>query len=229
MKKFIIIFLIWLWPAFLNAEVFYTQDFEGVGEPADWLTVNTVDYDYSTVGLDMEGSECARLDPSAWIRYVFDSNPLDEIWVTFKYRVSEALENSEKLFNTQDDFGHNLGEIYLWSAGPNYRVRYLYGSNAYGLSRAYGNSYYLKIRVKRVGGSGNIAELWLWDGSSWGTSIICNNGTQDYPNQRVVFWNYADTEYIYIDDIKLSTEDLKDPYGGLYPKGGDGLFLLKRR
>ncbi len=81
----------------------FTESFEGTEYDtsacgsAPCITSEDGDGDYSTVGIDMVGSECLHLDAAESL--VFTIADSCELWILYKFRHNDNMENNETILD----------------------------------------------------------------------------------------------------------------------------------
>jgi len=192
-------------PTYLVDNGFETQD-----EDDEWTTTGgTPDYDYSTSGLDMVGSECLEVGPGENAYVSFPAQ--DEVWGIFKCRYNEAIENFEVMIHIQSVA--DRAEINITTSGRLRCAARGGTSSPYTPTNTFNanNSLYIKWHYKKGTGSDALMEIWTWNGSAWTNNVSSTNGTYTDQVQRFKVHNNADTEMFYFDDIRVDDEDITSP------------------
>lgn len=181
-----------------------TNGVETQGEDDDWT--GSCDLDFSTAGLDMQGSECIECGPGEDTFIAL--TPSAEKWTVTRFRYSEVTEFSETLLrikNTSTTLGwismQNDQEVVCRTGG---------GSESSVITTLLVNTtYFIKVRYKQGTGANAEFEVWIsTDGTTWGTPQSSTDGTEtDQPN-RLLLINSADTELFYFDFIKEKDSDI---------------------
>jgi len=192
-------------PTYLVDNGLETQD-----EDDEWTTIaGTPDYDYSTSGLDMVGSECLEVGPGEVAQISFSAR--DEVWGIFKCRYNDAVENFELMTTVRSTT--NIGEIDIYTSG---RIRCAARGGTgspYTPTNTFNanNSLYIKWHYKKGTGSNSLMEIWTWNGSVWTNNVSSSNGTETGQAQGFRVYNETDTEIFYFDDIRIDDEDITSP------------------
>lgn len=169
----------------------------------------TVSCQFSTSGLDLEGSYTSRLDVNSTLIIPLPSS-MTEVVVVLRVRFADALETSEYQIQIIDSGGSNIiqGIFQVYPDG----IRVTDGTSVMPTSfqTQAGNSYWIKLRYKAGSGSDGEMSIAGWSGSSW-VSASSNSLVKTAAAASLRLRNNQDSagvEYWYYDDIYIFDEDI---------------------
>jgi len=188
-----------------------TNGVETQAKDDEWSTISgTIDYDYSTVGLSMELTECIALSAGSYASIPI--TPSSEKFVVVRFRLAEAIEATESfLYGWTSDSLTELFKITLQN-DLDYEILALGGTTQYQYNEiSASTSYYFQMRFKQ--GTGVNAECQLWvstDGINWTDSGTSSDGTTTGQLGEFRIRNSADTEVMYFDGFIESDTFIDD-------------------
>lgn len=176
-----------------------------------YTTAGTIDGDYSTIGLDMIGTYCLRLDAGGYATLFHDAQDQTSVYYLFKWRYEDTIDATEALVNARTTTNSSLAGVYVYANGDIKAVAYGGAfSIAAGTNHTVDTSLWIKFKATEGTGANSEGCVSTWNGSSW-DSYVCNTaGTTTGDINRLEVMNNQDetgVEYNYADNIKISLSD----------------------
>ena len=192
-------------------------DFEETGAPATrWTTsAGTINWDYSSSGLDMCNSEVVHLDSDEIARAGDVDYNHSELWFAFAWRFNDGWEVNDKvLFVAKDSTDTRIGRVRI-DADETVECEAEGGSIDSGSTTFNANTTYrLKLYAASSSGSNDgTVTLWVWNGSSWVEECSSTNGTTTTNIDYFEILNRQDeaAEDVMFDCFLDSVSDITEP------------------
>lgn len=190
------------------------ENFEGTGAPSGWSsTGGTVDWDASTSGLGMQGSQCLSISGVSNYMYTLKSCSGD-VHGYFLFRCTTSLTDREFFTYAQSGIADRFF-IYLNPAGT-WKIKHGSVESASSGSGAYNTTYHIWWQYQADTGGGNgVGRLWVsTDGTKPGSptcEITSGNGTSSVnvisprarSNDVTSITNYFDR--VLVDDVEIGS------------------------
>ena len=189
----------------------HTNGLETQADGDDWATVaGTPDYDYSAAPL--VGLESLALDPTEEAKIGLTA--ADEVYISLAVKWSDDLENAEICFSIRNVSDVLLARFNFTDANA---MKCLAGETGT-LSDAgatsgigEGTTSFIMLYYKKGTGANSEARAWYWNGAAWVSEIASTDGDATTQTSYINIDNNADTEILYIDQIKEKSTSVVDP------------------
>ena len=201
-------------------ESFETSEYDNsICGSAPCITERTTpnpDGDYSTVGLDMVGSYCVKLDATEWVTFTHAAQDQTTVYYMWKWRFADAIDEANERLVVIDTSGTDIGYVYAYSADSTVRALAV-GSTLASATTTYNVNTSMWVKVRATEGTGSDTEVCvaLWAGSAWVSWACSSSGTTTGDIISLKLENNQDgtgVEYHYIDNVKISLSDfIADP------------------
>lgn len=202
-----------LWgPAFLSSTqsslvLLVSENCEGSGPPALWQDTASPapDWDYSTAGLSMEGSQCLELQASESSYYDFANQTA--VTVYFRWRMPSAPSATGYFIQMAANSSSTYNYSFYWNTSRTISSN-IGGSSAATIAQDTGTTFYCKVRFQKGSGGDALASVeftsdGVFDDVDDDNYAICTNGTKTSNIGRIHFNPGIGTGTVYVDEIRV--------------------------
>lgn len=182
-----------------------SENCEGTGTPSFWSDVVPPDWDFSTAGIGMEGSQCVELAASEDTYYEFTNQT--NVTVYFRWRMSAAPSATGYFIQMAANGSSTYNYSFYWNTSRTISSN-IGGTSDATIAQDAATTFYCKVRFQKGSGANAWASVeftsdGVFDDVDDDNYAICTDGNKTTDIGRIHLNPGAGTGTVYFDDIRV--------------------------